>query len=613
MVIVLLLVLLCASTAEATTYYVRTDGSNSNLGTSNTAGGAWLTIDFSTNAANVAPGDTVRVQAGVYAEVVTPADSGTSGNPITYVADGAVTFCRLVITNQNYLRWIGFNIDTEAGGCVAGTIAVFLDGASNTGHEFWNNTISGVGNGSNNSGITSNSKDDRCHNCVIIGNTFVGLGSGGTGVGLRGNHNFFGYNEFDVPKPDVFIIDGTYSWWVNNYAHDASDLGGHSDIFQSNASTLGLQFNTFEANFVVGTGSLSDEHGILLQNQTPGTSCESSCGDLNENLFRFNVWHNISSGNSVDQATQGPITNTRFVHESYVNLMRNSASTAYSVLLNANGVGTINGYFHNGLFYQAWGASVTTNVKGFDAQQDATVTTADYNLAFDPDGNVTYTTPWTSQANELSNIDPALTSVATDDFTIGSGSGARDAAGPLTTTSGADTGTTFNVATGGGGFFRGPNTSIDVYSGALTKGDEIMVGTDCVTVASIATDAITVTASFTWGDAESVYLGCDTTPDVGAYPYKAGGYTLSATYTTTGGAINVTANDDSLVRFVVCYDDGVPYAVDNSSPFGCSTPSGTLTARVYPRYASTTLSVDATEASAATTPRGRALRRRGGH
>jgi hypothetical protein len=115
-----------------------------------------------------------------------------------------------------------------------------------------------------------------------------------------------------------------------------------------------------------------------------------------------------------------------------------------------------------------------------------------------------------------------------------------------------------------------------------------------VQISSIAGDAITTTTSFTWANGESVYFGADTTPDIGAYPYKAGGYTLTATYTNTAGAITVTPSDASLVRWVVCFNDGLPTVVDNSSPFTCSGITGTAAVYVYPLFASTTLRVTAT-------------------
>ncbi len=127
----------------------------------------------------------------------------------------------------------------------------------------------------------------------------------------------------------------------------------------------------------------------------------------------------------------------------------------------------------------------------------------------------------------------------------------------------------------------------------MVVGDTITVGTDVVTIASISKDAITVTSQFTWVDGEPVYFGSDTTPDIGAYPYNADGYTLSATYTKAGGTATVRPLDERLVRFVVCYEDGVPTTVDNASPYSCSVGGGTLDVRVYPAYPSKTLWVTA--------------------
>lgn len=561
-------------------FYVRTDGSNSNDGKSNTAGGAWLTMDYAAD--NVTAGAVIRVQAGTYGERVSPAVSGSSGSPITLVAEGAVTFCGMDISSDNYLRVIGFTIDTDAGGCMKANRAIAVSG-TNTGNEFWHNTIRDA----NQVGIGSGSYADRNHNTIVIGNTFTAIGPGGAAIGIRGNHNVIAYNDVDGVDPDAFIVDGTYSYWLNNYIHNVVDsLDGHSDIFQANASSLGLQFNVFEGNLAVGNGALANEHGTLLQNQSDVSCSTGSCADLTENLFRRNVWHNQSGGAwSADSSAMGAITNSRLVHESFIAVMRNSAATAYGYLGRSSATLRI----HNALNYQAWGDTATSNVQVFFVDTGASITTADYNLAYDPDGSVTFTTPWTSQANELSNIDPALTNVAGDDFTIGSGSGARNAGGPLTTTSGSGTGTTFNVASGGGGFFRGPNTNITTYGGQLTAGDVITVGTDTVTVASVSGDAVTVTGSFTWADAEPVYFGSDTTPDIGAYPYNAGGYSLTATYSIAGSTVTVSPSDASLVRFAICFEGGIPTTVDNSSPYTCARTNGlTLAVRVYPRYASAT-------------------------
>jgi hypothetical protein len=243
-------------------YYVRTDGSNSNNGLTNSSGGAFLTIDYALD--NADPGDIIRVQAGHYAQRVTPAVSGTAGNPITIVADGVASFCGMTVSSKNYIRVIGFLIDMNASGC--SDSRGFSFAGTNTGWEFWNNTIQDI----TGAGISNTVYADRQNNTIVLGNTFVNIGSGGngTGVSVFGNYNLFAYNEMNDCDPDQFSVTGTYSHWFNNYAHTINDtLDGHADMFFGFSHSLGLQFNTFEGNRTIGTGNLPNEHGTLFQNQ----------------------------------------------------------------------------------------------------------------------------------------------------------------------------------------------------------------------------------------------------------------------------------------------------------------------------------------------------------
>lgn len=66
--------------AQATTYYIRTDGNNANTGTTDNAGGAWATMGKCSTTA--VAGDTCIVGDGTYVEgAINFATSGTSGSP----------------------------------------------------------------------------------------------------------------------------------------------------------------------------------------------------------------------------------------------------------------------------------------------------------------------------------------------------------------------------------------------------------------------------------------------------------------------------------------------------------------------------------------------------
>src|SRR5512146_2085920 len=133
-----LVLLLFSAVAYGSTYYVRTDGNDSNTGTTNTSSGAWRTIGWA--AGHVNAGDTVRVQGGTYIERVTPSRNGSAGSLISFVTDGTVSMCGFDFSSNNYIRVIGFAMNGAATGCPATTGIVNLSG-TNAYVEFWNNDM----------------------------------------------------------------------------------------------------------------------------------------------------------------------------------------------------------------------------------------------------------------------------------------------------------------------------------------------------------------------------------------------------------------------------------------------------------------------------------------
>jgi len=587
LLISIILALIFPIYSTATTYYVRTDGNNGNTGLANTAGGAWLTIDYAAD--HVAAGDTVRVQTGTYGERVTPAINGSSGSPITFVDGRTTTFCGVTLSSSSYLRFIGFVMDGNAGGCSQTNLISVLVTSDHI--EFWNNTI----RDGTYSGLATSYPSAYLNNSIFLGNNWTTFGNYEDNiVYMFGSHTIFAYNEWSYKECDVANVEGTtYNRWLNNYVHDlTSSAGCHSDEWQVGSSASGWSRNLYEAHLQLGVAG-EQEHTTNISN-AQSDRCGGACGAHDNNIFRFNVFHNVGGGsigigNPGDEAN--PSSNLRFYNNDEIDIQRTDDTNRASDWVYSNATPDPGGYWLNNIEYEAWG-SAASNPYVYYIEGPLVI---GYNLGYDSGGAQTFTDPFSTQTSPQLNVNPQFNNYGANDFTLGVTSGAIGTAGPLTTTSGGGTGTTFNVAAGGGGFFVGSDaTNLPQYGGALVPGDTITVGTDVVTVVSIATDAITVTPSFTWANGESVYFGSDTTPDIGAYPYKATGYTISATYVNAAGTVTVTPADSSIVRYVICYEDGIPVGVDSVSPYTCTVGAGTLDIRVYPLYASSTLYTAAT-------------------
>lgn len=575
----------------ATTYYVRTDGNDGNDGLSNDAGGAWQTIDHAAD--SVSAGDVIRVQTGVYEERVTPGVNGSSVTErVTFVADGEVIMCGWDITDGSYLRIIGFTMDSDEGSCSMSNGCVLITGTANAHLEFWNNVF----RDGNYNGIRVGTFD-QYDNSVIVGNTFsnFGVGNGsGMAVNVVGSNNLIAYNEVYNSCPDAFLMRGRNNRWTNNYIHDLNEsYGGHADGFQTGSHDLGWEHNLFEANIEVGVGDAGDEHVAQISHAQAATYCPTGCGDMTENIFRRNVWHNISSGGiGINQVDDGPITYTRYYHNTTAEAQENYASNRYGLAW----YGTLfnDAYLLNNIELENWGDDATSGLLVYCLSLNTSCDYAgvryvlDYNLAYDPQGDVSFDGPFDAQPHGQLNVDPRFVDYDNDEFQLQGSSGAIDAAGPLThVNEPSDTnGTSFDVDDAG--YFRGDNPNLTQYDGNLVVGDLITVGTDTVRISSLSGNTITVSESFTWADGEPVYYGDDTTPDIGAHPYSPGGYDLTATYTVSSDVVDVSPSNADLVRMVVVFEDRIPVGVDSIRPYSVSgVGDGELDVWVYKRYAST--------------------------
>jgi hypothetical protein len=134
-------------------------------------------------------------------------------------------------------------------------------------------------------------------------------------------------------------------------------------------------------------------------------------------------------------------------------------------------------------------------------------------------------------------------------------------------TSPGGSGTSFNVADAG--FF------CDGYG--IAEGDIIKVGgNNPARIIAVNANTITVDRSITWNNGDGVYWkNQDTSPDIGAYEYRANGdgFAIEIIAPTdqgnVSGLVPIAAGltNTENVRFVVFYIDGIPAAKVTESPY----------------------------------------------
>lgn len=214
----LLSLLLFANSALATTYYVRTDGNNSNTGTVNSAGGAWLT--WGKAVSTMVAGDTTLIQDGTYTE-------GT----MRFNASGTAN-ARITLKAQNQ----GAAILSSTSGC-AGNIEIYASYI----------TVDGVRTkidaGNTPCGGGHNSTDGDGIRCFVTGVPVIG------GTQTTDMHDAIIRNtthDASSARSSSIKCDGDNTLIENNTAYNGIELGMGMNGIVRNNSILGVDgFNAY--------------------------------------------------------------------------------------------------------------------------------------------------------------------------------------------------------------------------------------------------------------------------------------------------------------------------------------------------------------------------------
>ena len=162
--------------ANATTYYVSTNGSDSNPGTS---GSPFLTLGKAETV--VVAGDVVTVAAGTYTLAgLTMSHSGSGGNPITFQSSGNVT---LNLTTDGLLVTGAWRVITGFSFTGAFTRAIWLQTGNNIVQNVTVTQARTVGYGIQ-VGRDANTGGEAADNNTLNNVRVIGTGTGGTIHGI---------------------------------------------------------------------------------------------------------------------------------------------------------------------------------------------------------------------------------------------------------------------------------------------------------------------------------------------------------------------------------------------------------------------------------------------
>jgi parallel beta-helix repeat protein len=546
------LILFISIETMAATYYVAPTGNNSNPGTESSP---WATIQKAANMATA--GDTVLIRQGVYAERVSPTNSGTEGNYITYrnygseavVIDAAHTRDSCIsVSAKSYLQFIGLELQgaTNAGLLVSDNSSyIIADGLKSHNNRF----------GIRFTGSTNPVNHCIIRNCATTYNTSCGIFLYKKIYNtVVGPNNDSSYNSDGTTSEDSYGLD-----IVTDFPGTQADGAQHIEVYdnefhhneEQGMRTWNAAYVWIHDNYCHHNGAT----GIQLEDGTQYAVIENNRSEYNAQTWEF------ETGAWVDGTTNATIRNNIFrgnkigfmVSSSTRVLVRNNLiyenNRGVPDLANCRGLNIYgnsvdvtvahNTLYRNGAPQSGRGSVAIYNLSSIVAFRNNILaeSTAPIDLQVAQDflsnHNIVYNTrtpsiswkgstmSWNSykassgqDANSIASS-PQFTSPSTEDFHPAAGSPAIDAGEILAHATSAGTGTTIVVDV--------VRYFSDGYG--IAPGDLVQVGTNApvrLVAVDLSNKTLTVDKDIRWGSGDGVsYPFTGSLPDIGAYEYNS--------------------------------------------------------------------------------------------
>jgi hypothetical protein len=260
-------------------YFVRTDGNDANNGLSNTAGGAWLTINHAASALTLgSSGTTVNVAAGTYNGCVTTNRAGTATQPIVYLSttalgahivcsNGTGWFNGTNLPSPAFVTIKGFDITATGTSCYGlTTLGDHNQILNNYVHDVAAPTSScgsGIGGAGILTGVPSGQPITYNTNTTVIGNIVdnVGFANGSCAT----QHGIYLASELALVENN--IVSRACGWGIESYGSVTSVVIANNTVLNNLRAGIGISSSgvindhtSVFNNIVVNNGGV--EYGI---------------------------------------------------------------------------------------------------------------------------------------------------------------------------------------------------------------------------------------------------------------------------------------------------------------------------------------------------------------